>query len=106
MDNINSLKAKIRSQEEELNKLKEALEALENEEPLYKIARELHENLCQWNHTDGCSWHYEVKNGKHVWTERAHQKWLYKAANLLSFMGKDNINDAERFIECVKMIKG
>jgi hypothetical protein len=106
MDSINSLKAKIRSQEEELSKLKETLEALEKEEPLCKLARELHENFCQWNHTDGCSWHYEVKNGNHMWTEWAHAKWLDKAATLISFLGKDNITDAERFIEYVKMMKG
>ena len=52
--------------------------------PEGQLAIFLHERLCTWNHTDGCSWHYFVRNGAHDWTDHAHHKYLNMAREFLS----------------------
>jgi len=42
----------------------------------------MHNRLCRWNHTDGCGWHYEVKDGIHDWNSHDHARWL-RNANLV-----------------------
>lgn len=49
-----------------------------------RLAVELHEFLCHWNHTDGCSWGYEKE-----WTGYAHKQYLEKAQNVLKKPGMD-----------------
>jgi hypothetical protein len=45
-----------------------------------RLAIELHEQLCRWNHTDGCGWYYGVDN----WSEYAHSVYLEKARNIFA----------------------
>lgn len=49
-----------------------------------RLAIELHEFLCHWNHTDGCSWGYEKE-----WTGYAHAQYLEKAQDALKKTGMD-----------------
>ena len=48
-----------------------------------KLAVYMHDKLCIWNHTDGCSWYYAVENGKHNWNDHAHKHYLAKAEKLM-----------------------
>ena len=75
MGEINAKKREMRDRKEALEQ-KRRLEQLEHLKPL---AVRAHDLLCQWNHTDGCSWHYEIKDGEHnEWVGEycAHARWL------------------------------
>ncbi len=50
-----------------------------------KIADALHQILCRWNHTNGCSWHYE--SWDHVRSLGARSSYLEKARELLTRTG-------------------
>jgi len=57
--------------------------------PEYEIADMLHETLCQYNHVDGCSYHYEK------WDENLHRGaeklwWLKKAQDFLAAFGTES----------------
>ena len=49
-----------------------------------QLAIFLHEKMCTWNHTDGCSWHYEINKGVPDWDGHAHNKYWSIAAQILS----------------------
>ncbi len=49
-----------------------------------QLAIFLHGKMCRWNHTDGCSWHYEIDKGIHNWDGHAHDKYWSIAAQILS----------------------
>lgn len=84
LERVNGLLRKARDRVESLEQERLA----EEEEPLKDIATRMHEVLCQYNHTDGCGWHYEVKDGVHNWTGWAHARWLKKAHDLTKGDGK------------------
>jgi hypothetical protein len=45
-----------------------------------KLAILIHDHSCGYNHTDGCGWMYEMKNGLHDWNHgEAHYPYLEKA---------------------------
>lgn len=81
----------------EIEKLQNELEeSIRYEEDLKSgdtkaLAIALHEHLCRHNHTDGCGWHYEVKDGKHDWTGGDHIYWFQKAEKFIERFGTDNI---------------
>lgn len=54
--------------------------------PDQKLAIELHNFMCTWNHTDGCGWHYEIRGNVHSWDRgSAHDNWLGKARKISAF---------------------
>jgi len=60
----------------------ERIKAKQEEEsliPLREIAERMHNCLCPFNHTDGCSWGYEGDN----WMSSAHKEWLDKVKRLV-----------------------
>lgn len=61
--NISKIENQISDLTEKLELLKRQKEELESLPADKKIAILLHENFCNHNHTDGCSWHYEKKMG-------------------------------------------
>lgn len=66
--------------------------------PTHKLAIVLHDRLCRWNHTDGCSWMYAIHNGVHDWGEHAHQAYHHKAIMVMQRLGKgvitqENVSD-------------
>ena len=50
-----------------------------------QLAIFLHNKLCNWNHTDGCSWFYEIaSNGTVNWEGHGHSKYWEIAHQILS----------------------
>ena len=58
-------------------------EAEKRREPLRALVVRAHNCLCQWNHTDGCSWGYE-ENSPDPWKCDAHHRWLNHYDRLLN----------------------
>lgn len=82
---------------DELQKEKDRLDMMPEDQ---RLAEHLHEMKCTWNHTDGCSWHYEknYNTDRFDWTGYAHQEWLRKANNLL------NLADFETILKIAKAL--
>lgn len=55
-----------------------------------EIAIKLHRYTCKCNHTDGCSWFYEIKDGMHDWSGFEHKRYLNKV--------KSNVELAEKYV--------
>jgi hypothetical protein len=53
-----------------------------------RLAKTLHSMLCHWNHTDGCSWHYESWDGPN---NRTRQEWVEKAKRALQVADEPTI---------------
>lgn len=54
----------------------------ERAQALRPIAERAHNLLCQWNHTDGCSWGYEER-AEDPWSCDAHYQWLERYDKLI-----------------------
>lgn len=104
MSTVTKLTAKITRRQEELTKLQAQLEQLKSEPYEYQLARELHDKLCRWNHTDGCGWDYENNDGTEDWTGQAHDRYLGKARKLIHQCKDKNIS-TQFAIEIFKMLK-
>lgn len=65
-------------------KLAQARENLISLSPTHQLAISLHDKLCTWNHTDGCGWHYFIKDGVHDWGDYSHEKYLQKARMVMA----------------------
>lgn len=102
---IASIEADITKRKQELAELQTKLEAAKLESPEIQLARQLHAMLCTWNHTDGCGWFYEMKDGQDVWTGNAHDQYLTKARVLTNRCKEHNITTAEA-IGIYKLVKG
>jgi len=50
--------------------------------PMGELAIMLHDEFCTYNHTDGCSWHYEIKCGVHDWSGHTHLNWLKRTESV------------------------
>lgn len=60
-------------------RVKAAKKILMESSNTHLLAIKLHDKWCRWNHTDGCGWHYAIKDGVHDWSESSHQAYLRKA---------------------------
>lgn len=60
-------------------RVKAAKKILMESSKVHVLAIKMHDKMCRWNHTDGCGWHYAVKDGMHDWGEHSHQHYLRKA---------------------------
>ena len=69
---------------ERKSKLAQARASLTALSPTHQLAIALHEKFCTWNHTDGCSWWYAVKDGVHDWGDYSHEKYLHKARMVMT----------------------
>lgn len=49
-----------------------------------KLAILLHDHFCGYNHTDGCSWLYEMRNGFHLWQQTKHQDYIKTAGKIIA----------------------
>lgn len=83
MHTVSDLKREIDRHKREVEELERKLEVLSQESKETSVARELHSMLCTHNHTDGCSWFYETKQGMDDWTGYAHGEYLGKATQLV-----------------------
>lgn len=69
--------------EDKRNQLKKEYEAGLSEDQ--QLAIFMHEKLCHYNHTNACSFYYEVKEGFiHDWAMFQHAEYLKKAQALLA----------------------
>lgn len=82
---INDLQDRISQLEADLNKARDELDRAQKQDPIYLLAEQLHDRLCKFNHTDGCSWFYEVKGSEPNWAAWAHDKYLAHAHRLTRF---------------------
>lgn len=48
-----------------------------------QLAIFLHQHLCHSNHTDGCSWSYEIHGVNEDWEGHAHKKYLEMAKRMI-----------------------
>jgi len=81
----------IQEAEKALALLKERKAQFDELPPEKRLAIHLHDNLCRTNHTDGCSWHYEIKGGIHIWSGYAHHMYLSDATHLLKISDEETI---------------
>ena len=100
-----AIEEKIKQHEQGLNDLKAQLVEAKLEYTDHQLAKELHGILCRWKHTDGCGWHYEMKDKKDDWTGHAHTEYLRKAQKLIHSCEQEGVS-VERAIELFKMVKG
>ncbi len=85
---INDLEQEITAQKLKLAELENAKKVMirdrKTNSPVGQLAIVLHEKQCHSNHTDGCSWHYEIHHGVPDWAGHAHSKYWNIAAQILS----------------------
>lgn len=77
--------------ENEVAELKKKLLLMKEQEsvmtPAHKMAIVLHKRLCHHDHTEGCDWYYDIKNGVHDWNSRhygSHAEYLQKAEKVIA----------------------
>jgi hypothetical protein len=102
---IASVQKLIQEREAELAQLKTQLDHLKTEAPEFQLARELHSVACTHNHTDGCSWFYEIHKGIDNWHEYAHSEWLKRSRFINNICQKEKIPPSKA-IEIYKLIRG
>lgn len=78
--------------EKRLREIRDSKEKLEQRirdietDSIKPIVIRAHNLLCQWEHTSGCGWHYEIdSNGIHHWVGQhsSHARWLAHYEKLL-----------------------
>lgn len=84
-DKIETLKRK-----DELSRIHKLAESVTKDEET--LATLLHSIDCHWNHTDGCSWHYEINSGVVDWNGWAHARYLKMARHMIATSNKKGIN--------------
>ena len=86
----------IAAKRKELVELEEEQIRLNEMDPVEALAIVLHDMTCKSNHTDGCGWHYGIKDNVIDWTTANHKEWLKKAKSLDEYIDgrgidRDNI---------------
>jgi len=99
------IKQKTQQFNQEVKDLEAQLAAAKLESPDQQLAKQLHSMLCTWNHTDGCSWFYEMKNKQDDWTGHAHGEYL-KKAQMITHQCKQRNIPVQTAMEVYKMVKG
>jgi len=61
-----------------------------------KLAEDLHDTMCTWNHIDGCGWWYED------WSGSTHAKYLERAEKIMKLLPNTSTYD---IIEVLKIAK-
>ncbi len=82
---------KIEALEKELARLKELRDEEAGWTVYQRLAVRLHDETCHHNHTDGCSWYYEISQGRHDWNASEHIKQLSKVARIEAFARSSGI---------------
>jgi len=102
---VSKIEEQISSHEQELARLKQELEAAKLESPDHQLAKELHDMLCTWNHTDGCGWYYEFRDKQDDWSGHAHGQYLTRARKLIHKCEQEGTT-VENALAMYKLIKG
>lgn len=106
MSYVDEMNGEIQRREKELIELKRKHVAIKAEPKNQKLARHLHDKLCNFNHTDGCGWYYEIRNGIDDWSGHAHSAYLTKANLLLTAAKTPGPVDVHRIIKIVNIVSG
>lgn len=80
-----ALQAEIDKKRQELEEAINNLAIAESKPIEIRLAEDLHEKMCHWNHTDGCAWFYR----KDDWNDSTHKEYLKKAKAILEFTDYD-----------------
>jgi small-conductance mechanosensitive channel len=83
MSEVIKLEEQIAALQSKLEQAKKAADALKTLKLEERIAIARHDVLCRWNHTDGCSWFYEIKDGIHQFHMNEHARQLLGAQKIL-----------------------
>ncbi len=102
---IFGIEEEIKQNKAALAELEKKLELAKLESPDRQLAKELHGLLCTWNHTDGCSWYYEISNKQDNWSGHAHSHYLQKAQSLIRKCEQEGI-EVGQAISMFRMVKG
>jgi hypothetical protein len=89
------IEQEIAKRKKEIEDFERQVKILKEETPEQNLARELHSMLCTHNHTEGCSWFYETKQGMDDWTGYAHGEYLGKATRLDRWCYKNGVDTAD-----------
>ena len=65
--------------EDDIAKIDAEMAKLDMLAPIEQFTISLHEKFCCGNHSSGCVWLYEIRNGIHDWTRSVHIQWLNHA---------------------------
>lgn len=89
----------------EISEIERKLKKKQEEvDPIGTVAILLHSITCKHNHTDGCSWFYEIVNGVHDWSRSEHAAQRHRAMLLLSSSVKKGV-DADTVITVLKELQ-
>lgn len=93
----------------EQERLRQELAELEAEEQRLlslsddaRLAEELHAMQCNWNHTDGCGWFYEVHKSVVDWHGHSHARWLHKAREVMKVLPDMSVDEILRVASAIK----
>ena len=84
---MRDIEKEIAETEEKLLKLK--LAYAQSQQPLFKIATDLHELLCHTDHVEGCRWAYESEGFANSTPNSVHVRYLRLAERLTQEIGTD-----------------
>lgn len=94
------LRAEIENAKAELARKEEELASRANQTEEQRLAEELHAMLCRQDHTEGCSWGYEVSGSGKGWDSGyTHGEYLKRAQSVLEIV------DAETALEVLTAAK-
>lgn len=102
---IEEAEQEIAKREKEIQALREQLDTLKAEPLDTQLARELHDMLCTWNHTDGCGWFYEMKNKQDDWGGNTHGEYLNRARRLMMRCDHEGV-ELQTALKFYHMVKG
>ena len=107
MENITKIKSDVARLREQLAQAEERLQEAEAAEAALtdeqRLAVALHDELCTWNHADGCGWFYEFTGKQHDWSRSAHDNYLMKAGRLIHLCG--SVDAAQRALASHRLVK-
>jgi len=72
-------------------------------EDIQKLAIEMHNCTCPHDHTEGCSWLYEMTDKKHDWSQKEHQRQVAHAQHLIQLAG--NLNMAYGMLDTFRKVR-
>jgi len=104
-ETIASVENRIAETKQELAELEHQLKTYQAEPREQALARELHDLVCNQNHTDGCGWYYEISKGIDDWSRSEHQMWLKRAQCLIQCCEMMN-TDTATATALYKVIRG
>jgi len=110
-EELKLLEAQLADQQKLMQSTRDKVEALKRKEeaeklePLKATAQRMHDLLCPYNHTDGCSFDYEGNN----WSANSHNEWLRKVQRLVvgdSYnKPKTNLTEIKTILDAIEGIK-